>query len=132
VFNWKCHGKRVRQICIFGIGDLPLLASRQEMFANKFHLDYQPYTYQCMDELIFNRTRDEYFNQLKFNTSQYQSLEFIKKIQFSMTMSLCLMTRLLCMYFVVFHQRFWSSIVGVPLLFIMISIKCSIEDFGGL
>lgn len=78
VFNWKCHGKRVRQICIFGIGDLPLLASRQEMFANKFHFDYQPYTYQCMDELIFNRTRDEYFNQLKFNTSKYQSLEFIK------------------------------------------------------
>ena len=78
MFNWKCHGKRVRQICIFGIGDLPLLASRQEMFANKFHLDYQPYTYQCMNEFIFNRTRDEYFNQLKFNTSNYQSLEFIK------------------------------------------------------
>ena len=78
MFNWKCHGKRVRQICIFGIGDLPLLASRQEMFANKFHLGYQPYTYQCMNEFIFNRTRDEYFNQLKFNTSNYQSLEFIK------------------------------------------------------
>lgn len=78
VYDWPCKGKRVRLICIFGIEDLPLLMTRQELFANKFHFDYQPYTYQCMDELLFNRTRDEYYNILQFDTSMYQSLEFIK------------------------------------------------------
>ncbi|XP_071173987.1 beta-1,3-galactosyl-O-glycosyl-glycoprotein beta-1,6-N-acetylglucosaminyltransferase-like [Mytilus edulis] len=78
IYNWPCHGSRVRLVCVFGIGDLPLLASRPEMFANKFYLHYQPHALQCMDQLIYNRTRDEYFNVLKFDVSKYQSLEFIK------------------------------------------------------
>jgi hypothetical protein len=55
-----------------------MLASRQEMFANKFHFEYQPYIYQCMDELIFNRTRDGYLNILTFNTTRYKSVPFLK------------------------------------------------------
>jgi len=80
IYNWPCHGKRVRLICVFGRGDLPLLASRPEMLANKFYMQYQPYAYECLDELIFNRTRDEYFNVLKFDTSKYEALDFIKNV----------------------------------------------------
>lgn len=80
VFNWPCYGRRVRQICIFGIGDLPLLARRPEFFANKFYLYYQTYALQCMEELHFNRTRDEYLQRLHFQTDYYENLEFIKHV----------------------------------------------------
>ncbi|XP_061184707.1 beta-1,3-galactosyl-O-glycosyl-glycoprotein beta-1,6-N-acetylglucosaminyltransferase-like [Saccostrea echinata] len=80
VFNWPCHGRRVRQICIFGIGDLSLLARRPEFFANKFYLYYQTYALQCMEELHYNRTRDEYQQQLEFQIDYYENLEFIKHV----------------------------------------------------
>ena len=50
----------MRQICHFGVGDLPLLASRDELFANKFDYDYQPLAYDCMEELLYNRTKLEF------------------------------------------------------------------------
>lgn len=80
VFNWPCHGRRVRQICVLGIGDLPLLARRPEFFANKFYLYYQTYALQCMEELHFNRTRDEFLQHLDFVTDYYEKLEFIKHV----------------------------------------------------
>ncbi|ESO11476.1 hypothetical protein HELRODRAFT_139499, partial [Helobdella robusta] len=55
-FAWPCKGKWVRQICNFGVGDLPLLASRDELFANKFDYEFEPLAYNCMEELLFNRT----------------------------------------------------------------------------
>ncbi|CAG2215677.1 unnamed protein product [Mytilus edulis] len=78
LFNWPCHGTVVRDICIFGVGDLPLLSKRPEMFANKFFLNYQPYTLKCLDQLMFNRTRDEYFNGFQLDIAKYRSLDFIK------------------------------------------------------
>ena len=59
VGKFPCHGKTVHGLCIFGIKDLPLLASRREMFVNKFHADFYPLAYDCMEELLFNRTRQE-------------------------------------------------------------------------
>ncbi|XP_061192186.1 beta-1,3-galactosyl-O-glycosyl-glycoprotein beta-1,6-N-acetylglucosaminyltransferase-like [Saccostrea echinata] len=77
---WPCHGHFVRGICIFGLGDLPLLARRPEFFANKFHIDYQPHILLCLDQLLFNRTRDEYFGRLQFETDYYENLEYIKNV----------------------------------------------------
>jgi len=76
-FDWPCKGKRVRLICVLGVGDLPLLASRPELFANKFYWDYEPYTLECMEELNYNRTRDEYLNKITFDTDVYESVDFI-------------------------------------------------------
>lgn len=78
-FNWPCHGHRVRLICIFGTGDLPLLSTRPEFFANKFYLYNEHLALDCMEELHYNRTRDEYFQTRIFNTTFYENLEFIKK-----------------------------------------------------
>lgn len=64
----------------FRVGDLPLLARRPEFFANKFHLDYQRESLLCMDELIFNRTRDEYYQRLHFDTEYYKNLKHIRNI----------------------------------------------------
>ncbi|CAE1238162.1 GCNT3 [Acanthosepion pharaonis] len=37
-----CNGKWVRQICVFSASDLKRLHRRYELFANKFHLTYDP------------------------------------------------------------------------------------------
>jgi hypothetical protein len=76
-YDYPCAGKRVRWICIFSTGDLPLLASRYELFANKFHMDYEPLTYDCMEELLFTKTREEYSNKRTFNTTFYFELPFV-------------------------------------------------------
>ena len=78
-FDWPCAGKRVSMICVFGIGDLPLLASRAELFANKFHLDYQPLALDCIEELHYRRLRDEIIagDAGEFDTSVYEAQEFV-------------------------------------------------------
>ncbi|XP_045204870.2 beta-1,3-galactosyl-O-glycosyl-glycoprotein beta-1,6-N-acetylglucosaminyltransferase-like [Mercenaria mercenaria] len=78
-YRYPCHGKVVRGICIFGIGDVPMLSKRKELFANKFHLDYQTVAYECMEELIFNRTRDEYLGTRVYNANWYSKLGFVSK-----------------------------------------------------
>ncbi|XP_045209194.2 beta-1,3-galactosyl-O-glycosyl-glycoprotein beta-1,6-N-acetylglucosaminyltransferase-like [Mercenaria mercenaria] len=76
--NWPCKGKRVHGICVFGIADLPLLASRGEMFANKFHLEYEPRTLDCLEELLYNNSREEYRGNLGFDVRWYSQLGFVK------------------------------------------------------
>ena len=53
----ECQGQIVRGICVFGIGDIPWLATRQEMVANKFYLTYQYLAYDCMEERHRNHTK---------------------------------------------------------------------------
>ena len=47
----------VHSICIFSTADLPTLFNRHELFANKFHLNDDPIAYQCLEELILNRSK---------------------------------------------------------------------------
>ena len=77
-FNWPCYGMRVRYICVFSIGDLPLLASRPELFANKFYIEYEPLALDCMEQLHYNRTRDELTGALPpLDVSFYEELAFV-------------------------------------------------------
>ena len=80
--NWKtesrCSGKFVHEICVFGTKDLPLLATREELFANKMHFGYHPEVMVCMKELLYNRTLDEYHGRLHFNVSYYASRDFVR------------------------------------------------------
>ena len=78
--NWgelPCAGKFLRGICIFGVGDLPLLVKARQLFANKFHQDFEPYALDCMEEWLYNRTRDEYLGVTDFDNSFYKTLEFV-------------------------------------------------------
>ncbi|XP_060591317.1 N-acetyllactosaminide beta-1,6-N-acetylglucosaminyl-transferase-like [Ruditapes philippinarum] len=77
--RWPCHGKWVRGMCIFNFKDLHTLSTRKELFANKFHLYDNPLPYACMEELIFNRTRDEFQGTRKFDASWYSNLGFVKR-----------------------------------------------------
>jgi hypothetical protein len=58
--NWgeqNCYGRIVRGICVFGTVDLPTLHNRRELIANKFHLNADSIVYQCLEELITNKSR---------------------------------------------------------------------------
>jgi hypothetical protein len=77
-YNWPCHGQRVRMVCVFGTGDLPLIASRRELFANKFYLNYHHFALDCVEELHFNHTRDEYLGKLAFDPRWYSQLGFVR------------------------------------------------------
>ena len=74
-----CHGKFSKDICIFGLGDLPGLhrevTTGLSLFANKFHVDYQPVTYDCLEELMNNRTRT---NSSVINSDAYRKLSFVQ------------------------------------------------------
>ncbi|XP_053380435.1 beta-1,3-galactosyl-O-glycosyl-glycoprotein beta-1,6-N-acetylglucosaminyltransferase-like [Mercenaria mercenaria] len=72
-----CHGKFVRRVCVFGVGDLKALSSKHHLFENKFHIDYQRYALDCMEEWHYNRTAEGDLKSL--NISYYESLPFIKR-----------------------------------------------------
>lgn len=84
---WSCRGQWVREICIFGVGDLPWLYRRPELFVNKFYADFEPLAYDCMEELIHNRTLSPFQgghvtsstpnDDEKFDPSYYIRLPFV-------------------------------------------------------
>ncbi|XP_041370615.1 N-acetyllactosaminide beta-1,6-N-acetylglucosaminyl-transferase-like [Gigantopelta aegis] len=75
--SWPCHGRRVRYICIFGVSDLPLLTSRPELFANKFHWRYQPLALDCLDWWHRNKILAENSGRSDFNDTYYRTIPYI-------------------------------------------------------
>ena len=65
-------------VCVFGVGDLPLISTRRELFANKFYWEYERYARDCLEELHYNRTRDEYLGKMSFDTRYNAELGFVK------------------------------------------------------
>ena len=56
--NSTCQGVLIHNICIFGYRDLKWLMARQEMFANKFSISYDPIAYECLEQLLWQRVRN--------------------------------------------------------------------------
>ncbi|CAI9722394.1 beta-1,3-galactosyl-O-glycosyl-glycoprotein beta-1,6-N-acetylglucosaminyltransferase-like [Octopus vulgaris] len=77
-FPYNCKGKTSRSICVFGLGDLQMLTTTPALFANKFFLPYHPLLQKCLEDWHFNKTRDYYLYNKKFNTSFYENLSFVK------------------------------------------------------
>ena len=77
-FNWPCKGKIVRNICIFGVGDLPALNNRPELFANKFHLDFEAIAYQCMVERHFRLIKQDITGERTIDTTYYELQKFVR------------------------------------------------------
>lgn len=75
--KWECHGKWVRMVCIFGVGDLQWLYHRPELFFNKFHADFEWLAYDCMEELVHNRTMAVLEGTVTFDPSYYLRLPFV-------------------------------------------------------
>jgi len=65
-------------VCIFSVGDLALLATRPELFVNKFHADYQPLALDCIEQLHYERLTADVLagTDAVFNTSLYSGQQF--------------------------------------------------------
>ena len=70
-----CHGKIVRDVCIFGIQDISYLVTRKELFVNKLYFDYQYLALECLAEWHYNRT----VYRAHFNTTYYEQLPFVHR-----------------------------------------------------
>ncbi|XP_066282387.1 N-acetyllactosaminide beta-1,6-N-acetylglucosaminyl-transferase-like [Branchiostoma lanceolatum] len=64
-----CRGKYVRDVCVFGIGDLQWLINCHHLFANKFDLNFDPVVLQCLQELL--KWRGEHPYDTRFNTKEF-------------------------------------------------------------
>ena len=74
----KCHGKFIRNVCNFGVEDLPALRERFELFLNKFLLDLEPLAVDCLEEYLANRTLREFEHGVDINTTFYENLLITK------------------------------------------------------
>ncbi|XP_066435451.1 N-acetyllactosaminide beta-1,6-N-acetylglucosaminyl-transferase-like isoform X2 [Eleutherodactylus coqui] len=54
-----CHGRYVRDICIYGTGDLQWLMNSNSIFANKFELKSYPPTMECLEMKIRERALNQ-------------------------------------------------------------------------
>lgn len=54
--KFDCNGRVLRGICVYGLRDIPWLATRKELFANKFNLTYDHLGLDCLEERHRNRT----------------------------------------------------------------------------
>ena len=84
-FDWypeggfpKCHGIYQRWICIFSLHDLPSLTTSEKMFANKFSKKYEPSVYDCLETWHLNKLKMEKQGHRVFNTSYYETLDFVE------------------------------------------------------
>jgi hypothetical protein len=59
-----CKGYWRHDICVISLHDLPLVNGRKEFFANKLDLEYDPITYQCMEEWYDERVQFDDSNSL--------------------------------------------------------------------
>ncbi len=75
----ECQGKLVRGICVFGVGDASWLATRREVIANKFHLTFEHFALDCMEERHRNRTVN-YVGSVSpdFDTEFYRSVPTVR------------------------------------------------------
>ncbi|GAB1609434.1 beta-1,3-galactosyl-O-glycosyl-glycoprotein beta-1,6-N-acetylglucosaminyltransferase 3-like [Argonauta hians] len=75
--NWfreePCSGILVRGICVFGVGDIPNLIKKKQLFVNKFYLNLQPVAMDCMEEWYFRQVRSPFKLDLDF----YRNLPFV-------------------------------------------------------
>ncbi|RUS84602.1 hypothetical protein EGW08_007629 [Elysia chlorotica] len=67
----------VHSICILSTGDLYRLGASPHMFANKFYLHEDRIVIGCLEEKIFNDTRDEFKGIKTFDTTFYSNQDFV-------------------------------------------------------
>jgi hypothetical protein len=59
--SYECHGMGRHGLCVFSIGDLPELVNKPHFILNKLSLQFDPISYQCMEEWYNERIRQNNF-----------------------------------------------------------------------
>lgn len=74
-----CHGSRsFYGYCTFGVGDLPYLINRKELFAFRFRWDIDRLVLQCMEQMIYQRSKEQFMYPKDYALSFYKHLEIVK------------------------------------------------------
>ena len=60
------------------LGDLPHIHSSPFFFANKFYLNEDQIVYTCLEQRLFNQTRDLHLGRLVVNTTLYEESIIVK------------------------------------------------------
>ncbi|XP_062855361.1 beta-1,3-galactosyl-O-glycosyl-glycoprotein beta-1,6-N-acetylglucosaminyltransferase-like [Trichomycterus rosablanca] len=48
----RCHGIHIRNICVYGAGDLQWILEQHHLFANKFDTDVDPIAIRCLERYL--------------------------------------------------------------------------------
>lgn len=48
----ECQGRHVREVCVFGVGDLQWLVQQHHLFANKFDMDNDAIAIFCLEKYL--------------------------------------------------------------------------------
>ncbi|KAI8791876.1 beta-1 3-galactosyl-O-glycosyl-glycoprotein beta-1 6-N-acetylglucosaminyltransferase [Biomphalaria glabrata] len=67
-----------KYICILTTGDLPLMLRSIHLFANKFYLQEDRIVVSCLEEWIYNATKDGFLETRQINISYYENLDIVK------------------------------------------------------
>ncbi|XP_025076189.1 beta-1,3-galactosyl-O-glycosyl-glycoprotein beta-1,6-N-acetylglucosaminyltransferase-like [Pomacea canaliculata] len=79
-YTGVCDGKAVRNICHFGVGDVPRMVVSPHLFANKFSYDYMPLAYDCVEEWYWHKVHLENVGQAPaLNLTPYQMSTIVTK-----------------------------------------------------
>ncbi|KAI6220032.1 hypothetical protein M3Y99_01632400 [Aphelenchoides fujianensis] len=76
VWGGECHGEWTGGSCVFGLGDLPMLAKRWELVAHKFHWNVEPAAYFCWWAAVRERALDG--KQAEFRGHHYARLSQVR------------------------------------------------------
>lgn len=88
--NWgdaPCESKKfVREICIWGVRDLPFLRTQAALFVNKLFWDFQPYALNCLNWRIHMHIRRDFGEEISYyekpiNLTVYKNHEAVKNHQ---------------------------------------------------
>lgn len=47
-----CQGTHIRQVCVYGVGDLQWILEQHHLFANKFDTDFDPIAIRCLEKYL--------------------------------------------------------------------------------
>ncbi|XP_061193887.1 beta-1,3-galactosyl-O-glycosyl-glycoprotein beta-1,6-N-acetylglucosaminyltransferase-like [Saccostrea echinata] len=73
-----CHGSRSAQgYCTFGVGDLPYLVNRKELFAYRFRWDTDRLVLQCLEQMIYQRSKEQFMYPKDYDLSFYKHLDIV-------------------------------------------------------
>ncbi|XP_037337994.2 beta-1,3-galactosyl-O-glycosyl-glycoprotein beta-1,6-N-acetylglucosaminyltransferase-like [Pungitius pungitius] len=57
----ECHGHHVRDVCVYGFGDVQWLLQQHHLFANKFDTDIDPIAVYCLEKYLREKALAELF-----------------------------------------------------------------------
>ncbi|GAA6106794.1 beta-1,3-galactosyl-O-glycosyl-glycoprotein beta-1,6-N-acetylglucosaminyltransferase-like [Tachysurus ichikawai] len=57
-----CQGIHIRNVCVYGVGDLQWILKQRHMFANKFDTDFDPIVIRCLEKYLRHKALKSIIN----------------------------------------------------------------------